>query len=302
MNPSQGDNTVPHAPKVSVIIPAYNDAAGVERCLQALAQMQWPHARLQVIVVDNGSQPPLTVQTQTPFVLRLLRCDKPGSYAARNVGVASATGTVLAFTDADCQPDQQWLARGVAALKAAAGQGLVAGEVELECPERPTATALYQCITGFGQARNVKQRGFAATANLLCLRQQFEQVGPFDEQLLSGGDLEWCGRAARHGFKVVYEPAAKVRTRPRTQLRGAIRQARRVAAGRAMLQRQPAGYLPQPAIGKQRNAWQSARWILQHPQLRRRDRLRVLAAALTIRTASAMERVRLALGGRAERR
>lgn len=290
------------SPAASVIIPVFNDPGGVAACLQALATQRYPLDRVEVIVVDNGSTPPLTLAGTFPFELRVLQCATPGSYAARNVGAEAATGEVLAFTDADCRADADWLRCGIQRLLAEGGETVIGGEVSISKPEKPTAVALYQHASGFGQKANVCERGFSATANLFCRRTQFAAVGPFDERLLSGGDREWCWRAVSRGFNIRYEPKAAVRTQPRTNLRGAIRQARRVAAGRAQLHKLGLARVGTSGVAKQRSAWQAVGWILSNRNLSWVERVRVLGAAILIRGATAVERWRLASGGKAERR
>jgi len=286
----------------SVIIPAFNDQVGLDNCLHALARQSWPVDETEIIVVDNGSNPPLRVEGLHAGTVRLIRCPAPGSYAARNAGAAAAKGDVLAFTDADCRPDTNWLSNGIAALFASGDCRIVGGEVIMDALPSPSAVALYQLAAGFGQASNVRDKGFSATANLFCLRQHFEAVGPFDTRLLSGGDREWCWRAAKHGLSLRYEAGAVVHTNPRSDLRGAIRQARRVAGGRRMLRELGLAHAGNSAVNKLRTPWQSVIWILQLRELGIRDRLRVLAAALLIQTAAALESFRLALGTQAERR
>lgn len=287
--------------RASVIIPAFNDQAGVNRCLQGLAAQTWPQDALEVVIVDNGSSPPLAIERDHPFTVRLIRCATPGSYAARNAGVKVAAGSVLAFLDADCWPDPDWLAQGIRSLGEGAGRAVVGGEVVISKPHEPTAVALYQWVMGFGQESNVREKRFSATANLFCTRAQFDAVGPFDERLLSGGDREWCWRAIAHAHEVCYAPDAIIRTAPRSSLRGAIRQARRVAAGRRGLRALELTHQGHAALAKQRSAWQSVKWILSNRQLGMWDRLRVLWVATLIRGAAAVERFRLALGARAER-
>ncbi|MEM8761253.1 MAG: glycosyltransferase family A protein, partial [Pseudomonadota bacterium] len=105
-------------PGISVIIPVFNDAGGLARCLDALAR-QTDAAPFEVIVVDNGSDPPLDPATLPALPsLRLIRETAPGSYAARNAGIAAARAAILAFTDADCRPRPDWLAAGHAAIDA----------------------------------------------------------------------------------------------------------------------------------------------------------------------------------------
>lgn len=288
--------------RISVLIPVFNDQTGVDACLQAIARQTYPVDAIEVIVVDNGSTPPLVLRQNYPFRTHLVVCEAQGSYAARNAGVRVARGEILAFTDADCRPTPEWIVAGLAQLAIRGGMAVVGGNVCIDLPSRPTATALYQYAVGFGQTDNVCVKGFAATANLFCTREQFDLVGPFDERLLSGGDREWCWRAARHGISVAYGDDAVVLTAPRSSLGAAVRQARRVAAGRRGLRTLGLAHIGVGAVVRQRSPIQAVHWILTHPSLSYRDRLRVFGVALVIRAASALENVRLVLGARAERR
>lgn len=289
-------------PFVSVIVPVFNDRAGILRCLEAIATQSYPLGRIEVLVVDNGSVPPLTIEPTYPFRLSVLRCLTPGSYAARNSGARSASGEILAFIDADCWPDHDWLERGVGRLILAQNGIAVGGEVTFVPPSRVTAVALYQLIGGFGQESRILERRFATTANLICRSYTYRHVGGFEERLLSGGDSEWSWRAQAAGVDLVFEPQSVVFTEPRTTLRGSIRQARRVAGGRLMLRRFKLGHLGATHIGRTRGLWQSIRWVLTHPELGIWDRFRVLGVAAVLRATSSIEAARLALGAAAERR
>jgi len=288
--------------RVSIIVPAFNDQAGLRACLQAITRQSYPTDAIEVIVVDNGSAPLLSLEGALAGRACIVRCLTPGSYAARNAGADVATGEVLAFTDADCRPDPDWLLHGVNALLAGNGGRIVGGEVTIDALDRPSAVALYQKTTGFGQEDNVRYKRFSATANLFCMRRLFETVGPFDTRLLSGGDREWCWRASLRGIHVHYEPTAVVHTSPRTDLRSAIRQSRRVVAGRKMLRELELGHIGDRAVAKLRSPWQSVSWILRRRDLSPWNRLRVLSVATIIRIAALWESVRLALGATAERR
>lgn len=286
----------------SVIIPVFNDVEGITRTLEGIARQSWPMSGIEVIVVDNGSEQPVSLSAEYPFPVQVIRCEIPGSYAARNAGAAVAKGEVLAFTDADCMPCECWLEQGIASLLEGKGTCAVGGEVIYTTLQSPTSVALYQMATGFGQESNIRDKGFAATANLFCSREQFEVVGPFDERLLSGGDREWAWRASTHQIRISYQPDAIVYTEPRRTLLGAIRQARRVVAGRAGLRKLGVAHIGDAAVAKQRSALESVRWILKHRELSLWNRLRVLSVAILIRCAASLESIRLALGTAPERR
>lgn len=287
---------------VSIIIPVFNDEAGIARTLEGLSRQSWPIGSIEVIVVDNGSEQPVGLPAEYSFSVQVIRCETPGSYAARNAGVAVAKGEVFAFTDADCIPCEHWLERGAASLIEGKGKWAVGGDVVFTPIDSPTGVALYQMSMGFGQEGNIRDKGFSATANLFCTKAQFEEVGPFDERLLSGGDREWAWRASTHLIGMSYQPDAMVYTAPRSTLRGAIRQARRVVAGRAGLRKFGLAHIGDAAVAKQRSVWESVRWILVNRELGAWGKLRVLSVATLIRGAAGIESVRLALGTKAERR
>ena len=186
-------------PRVSVIIPVFNDPDRLKICLQALQDQTYPKAQYEVIVVDNGSDrsvEPIVAefsQAQAAFEARR------SSYAARNKGLSLAGGDVVAFTDADCIPDPDWIERGVVRLLSEPNIGLIAGNVILffKDPDNPTGAELYELLKAFTQQKNVEEYQFSVTANLFTFRHVIDAVGQFDGTLQSNGDLEWGRRVSR---------------------------------------------------------------------------------------------------------
>lgn len=289
-------------PAITVVVPVFNDPRGMTACLAALDQQDYPRDLFDVVIVDNGSCPPLEIEIPPLLSARQVTCATAGAYAARNAGAIAARGDALAFTDADCIPAPTWLTEGAKALVACGPKGIVGGEVAFLPPELRNGTSLYQFETGFQQQENIQTKGFSATANLFCWRGQFDAVGPFDQRLLSGADREWSWRAARHGCRIVFRAEACVYTRTRSTLRAAIRQARRVAAGRRYIAGHGLAWIGADALQPHRSAWNAISWILRRRDLSGWERVRVLAAAVAIRMATLLEYCRLALGGNAERR
>lgn len=289
-------------PFISVIIPVYNDQIGINSCLAALASQTYSQSNYEIIVVDNASNPPITINPTFFRIARLVNCSTPGSYAARNAGIRAAYGELLAFTDADCVPDQNWIRAGVRALVDAKENSIIGGEVAFSLSKQPTAVELYQYLVGFMQQENIKDRGFSATANLFVTRRQVNLVGEFAENLLSGGDREWCWRAAKFGFLIKYAPEVIVRTLPRSSLISAIRQARRVAGGRYVLRRMAAPHVGLGGIKPHRSIVSSIKWILMNPALTLRDRIKVFGVATLLKVVQLFETARLYLGLYPERR
>jgi glycosyltransferase involved in cell wall biosynthesis len=200
-------------PFVSVIIPVFNEGPTLRICLDALATQTYPKDRYQVIVVDNGSdEPHAWLRDEYPKCMWVEE-SKPGSYAARNRGIALAQGEVFAFTDGDCVPDPHWLVIGANEVIKDASVGLVGGRVEFffRNPEHPTVAELYDSIMYLNQRAAVGVTGFAATANMFTSRSVLEQVGVFDPSVKSGGDREWGQRVRSFGYRVVYAENAVVK-------------------------------------------------------------------------------------------
>jgi glycosyltransferase involved in cell wall biosynthesis len=83
--------------RVSVVIPAYDNAAGLEECLRALV----PVGAHEIIVVDDASTDD-TGAVASRFGVQVLRLERnSGAGAARNHGAKHATGDVLLFVDSD---------------------------------------------------------------------------------------------------------------------------------------------------------------------------------------------------------
>ncbi len=88
-------------PRISVVIPAFQASASIERCLAAVARQTLPPEQYEVIVVDDGSTDDTANRASRcgARVVRLLRNQGPAQ--ARNAGLAAARGEIVVFTDSD---------------------------------------------------------------------------------------------------------------------------------------------------------------------------------------------------------
>ena len=118
-------------PFVSVVIPVLNDLEGLSKCLNALEKQTYPRQNYEIIIVDNVSEKDISAITSLFDNVTLIRENYPTSSAARNKGISIARGEVLAFTDADCIPDREWIENGVKSILSIQNYGLVGGNVEI---------------------------------------------------------------------------------------------------------------------------------------------------------------------------
>jgi len=226
------------APFVSVIVPVYQDLDHLPRLLGAMERQSYPANNFETLIVFNDRNECPSRTLGTDVSVRFLTEEIPGSYAARNKGIANARGRVLAFTDVDCVPDRDWLKIGVEALNENLDRGYVGGKIEIvsNSGPRPTIAERYETSVHFRQDLYVKDGHFAATANMFTTRDVIDRIGMFNPNLKSSGDKEWGERAASSGFQGFHESRAIV-GHPGRSLGELLRKARRLAGGRVDYQR-----------------------------------------------------------------
>ena len=184
--------------RVSVVIPMRNAERTIADALESvLAQTLSPG---QVIVVDDGStdRSVEAAQAAAPHAL-VLRQAPSGAPAARNLGIAHATGELVAFLDADDRMTLDRLALQVALLDLHAAAGLAFGLQQVFADgERPWVEP--------APARDGAVREGMSNGSMLCRRAVFDAVGPFDAALAGGELLEWFARAQDLGITAVSVP------------------------------------------------------------------------------------------------
>ncbi len=222
-------------PFVSVIIPVYNDAKRLEKCLEALEAQSYATGNYEVIVVDNGSDEGQAIESVVSqfFHAYYTYEAKQGSYAARNQGLSIAKGEIIAFTDADCLPTANWLENGVQALLSHPSGGLVAGKIEIffrhASPLNPVE--IYEKIMALPQQQFVEENHYGATANVFTWKHIFEKVGLFNIALKSGGDVDWGNRVYAKGYQLIYAEDVKIYHPARSSFLDLYRKTRRYAGG-----------------------------------------------------------------------
>lgn len=223
------DHAVETSVVFSIIVPVYEQWDLVPSLLHAIEQQTLALESIEVILVDNGSRDPMDPGALPSFA-RMYRCQRPGSYAARNMGARNAQGQWLVFTDADCLPDRDWLA-ALQATTRSERSFLFAGPVNIVAAnEHPNWYEVYDMVRGIPQAHYVT-RGYAATANLTVSRDVYDVLGGFDGQRYSGGDAEFCRRAGDRGFGIRFVEGAAVAHPARGTWEELSTKARRVKGG-----------------------------------------------------------------------
>jgi glycosyltransferase involved in cell wall biosynthesis len=192
-------------PLISVVIPTYNMAATLKDTLASLERLDYPADRFETVIFDDGSSDGTEglvrdFQSRVPWRLKYFRradrSGRCGPAASRNDALDRAVGEVIAYTDADCIVDRDWLR----AVEAAVSRGVKLMGGETWCDE---AVIFPWKISPAGQ-RNI-------TANLAYVR-----IPGLDEKMneglagMVGQDTELVYRFIRAGLEFHHLPEMRV--------------------------------------------------------------------------------------------
>jgi glycosyltransferase involved in cell wall biosynthesis len=215
------------APDITVIVPTRNRLESLTRCLERLAAQRIEEP-IEIVVVDDGSDDADGVAeavSRTPRA-RLLRQARQGPAAARNAGVEVAQGSVVCFTDDDCEPQANWAA--LLAETVRAGADVAAGMTTNGEGGNWFAAASQVQADHFAHHSAVP---FAASNNIASTTRLLREV-EFDARYRGASeDRDWCERLALHGYRIEYEPAATVYHHKRLTLPGYLHQQARYGRG-----------------------------------------------------------------------
>ncbi|BAY76871.1 glycosyl transferase family protein [Nostoc linckia NIES-25] len=212
-------------PMVSVVVPIYNGEADLPDLLNCLLSQTYPKDRVEYLLVDNNSSDRTftflkTAAENCPITIRPLSENQiQSSYAARNTGIRAAIGEIIAFTDADCRPQPQWLdalIQPFVNLEVV----IVAGEI-LALPGKTLLEQHADREETLSQKHTLghRFRPYGQTANLAIRRIALEKAGLFRPHLTTGGDADICWRILGENIgRLEFAPNAIVQHRHRTTL------------------------------------------------------------------------------------
>ncbi len=239
-------------PTLSIVIPSYNRANELERCLRSLFLLEYPHDRLEILVVDDAStdttsttlssliQEAETHNIQLRYVWHMHR---QGVANSRNTGTEAAAYDLIAYIDSDCVATPTWLTELVPLFQDAriAAVGGVIRSYELQSilgRYEDTCSSLYMGA----RPQQVRLEGpltYLPTANLIVRRTIWQHLGGF-APLSQGEDVDFCRRILLSGAHIRYVPQGIVYHDYRTALKAFLKiRAAYATAEAALLQRHP---------------------------------------------------------------
>jgi len=196
-------------PRFSVIICTRNGAHRIQACLDACQNIDYPD--FEIIVVNDGSTDGTAELLDRQKEVRAFHLEPSGLSAARNHGAAKATGRILAFTDDDCRPDEQWLT-WLAHAYSSSDHAAIGGP---NLAPRPGSLALALTTAAPGAPTHVMIDDLTAEhlpgCHLSVKKSAFEQIGGFDPIFQTAGDdVDFCWRLREAGFSLGFSGASFV--------------------------------------------------------------------------------------------
>jgi len=212
-------------PRISVIVPAKNSVRSIEGALRSLIAQDYPD--FEIILVDDGSTDGTIerVKVSFPSKVKLLSSGGRGPSFARNLGVAIATGEIVAFTDSDCVAEKNWLkelARAFFEKPEAVSVGgtqkptLDADWFEKKVFDFMEKAGLISDYVRFSRGISIIEVEHNPSCCSAYRKAAFEKFGGFAEELWPGEDTDLDYRLTRAGGKIFWNPLAVVRhSKPR---------------------------------------------------------------------------------------
>lgn len=200
-------------PCISVVVPFFNSERTLEGCVESLLAQEGLNEAHEIILVDNRSvDGSAAIAARYPEVT-LLDEPEPGAYPARNTAVRHASAPVIAFTDADCVADPNWLRVILDGMRDVETAVLLG-----HCRYPESASVALRLLQAYENAKldyvlsRCPPANYFGHGNNMAVRASvFEDLGLFMEWQRAG-DTELVQRVAtrRPDLQVRYQPAMRI--------------------------------------------------------------------------------------------
>ncbi|MEQ1727497.1 MAG: glycosyltransferase [Vicinamibacterales bacterium] len=208
---------------MSIVIPVHGKDDLTDHCLTRLGEVLPPDIDVEVLVVDDASDPPFRLAAAHPRCVQVLRSEVQSGFGATcNLGAQAATGEVLVFLNNDTLPQANWLEPLLGTLAeprvGAVGAQLVYPDGTLQ----EAGGRIFRDGTGWNVGKGADAQDplfqvrrdvdYCSAAALATRRSLFLECGGFDQRYAPAyyEDTDYCFALRERGLRVVYQPLSIV--------------------------------------------------------------------------------------------
>jgi len=216
---------VGNLPLVTILMPVRNEAAFIERSLEAVLAQDYDHDRLEIVLIDGMSTDGTREYIRQVIDSRRSRCgharlppirllDNPSRIVphSMNIGLSQSCGSIIVRIDGHCLPATDYVSRCVEALMNSGADCVGGCIITAGATYTARAIAIAQSsIFGVGGAafrvgvsspQYVDTVAFGAYSRVV-----FERIGPFDEEMVRNQDDELNYRLVHSGGRIWLDPS-----------------------------------------------------------------------------------------------
>jgi GT2 family glycosyltransferase len=195
-------------PTISVVVCTYNGKRTIRDCMEGLKRLDYPN--FEVIVVNDGSTDG-TEQIPKEYGFKVISIPNGGLSNARNVGMRTAKGEIVAYIDDDAIPDPQWLTYLAVTFQTTNHAGVGGPNIPpvddgaiAECVSNAPGGPIHVLLTDT-EAEHIPG------CNMAFRKAALEAIGGFDTQFrIAGDDVDLCWRIQKQGWTLGFNAAAMV--------------------------------------------------------------------------------------------
>lgn len=214
---------------VTVLVPCRNEADYIQACLDSIIAGDYPHALMEVLVIDgmsqDGTRPILREYSMRYSFVRMVDNERQTTPCALNVGIREAKGAFIVRMDAHATYCPDYISKLVSFLLSTGADNV--GGVRISVPgRRGVVAASIACAVShpFGVGSSLytstlsKPRWVDTVWGGCYRREVFDKIGLFDEQFVRNQDDEFNHRLIINGGKVLLVPEVRAYYYARTSL------------------------------------------------------------------------------------
>ncbi|HYJ86783.1 MAG TPA: glycosyltransferase [Pyrinomonadaceae bacterium] len=213
--------------KLSVLICTYNRPELLAQCLDALL-CRTTERPDQVVVVNGGDERTDEVVRQSAkaagqeIEIKLIKTVNKNLAASRNVGLPHCTGEIIAMTDDDAEVFPDWVTQ-MKRLHAEHPKAGAVGGMIIGADSDSFISRLADRVT-FSSPPNPRIVRTLPGVNVSYKRAVIDRIGPQDETLFRGEDVDYNWQVKRLGYEIYYDPSVRVEHHHRPSLRAFLNQ------------------------------------------------------------------------------